>query len=139
MIINELHRINEMLYFKWQDFNWQENSVIVRKTKTGTARIVYFSVQVRSYLEQYVKGKIFKCQSLPIKKLFNATKKMAGITEPEITFYRMEHTLVSNLYMQGAVRSTIAELYGVSEQVLSEAYIQISNAFLKQAAAKVLF
>jgi integrase len=78
-------RISEALALTWSDLSTEEQSATVRKTKSGSPRVVFFSVEALEYLQQLTRtdGLIFSCSDEKARFAFAQAQKALGIYEKD--------------------------------------------------------
>jgi len=131
-------RKGEMERLRWEDINFEQGYIEIRKTKTKEFRRIPLHPELKKVLlERERKGDyVFGTQN----NLLRDTKKVyrqAKIKNASI--HTLRHTFASHLALQGVDLKTIAELLGHSSVRTTEIYAHLSPDHLKKAVEKLTF
>jgi len=131
-------RKGEMEKLRWEDINFEQGYIEIKKTKTKEFRRIPLHPELKKLLlERERKGDyVFGTQN----NLLRDTKKVykqAKIKNASI--HTLRHTFASHLALQGVDLKTIAELLGHSSVRTTEIYAHLSPDHLKTAVDKLTF
>ena len=138
MIIISLHtgiRASELLRLDWKDFDFRENLLTIRKSKTGQFRVIPFNPLLKEHLEPTRKpaGRIFHYSKVP-RKQFAKVKQKAGL---DLNWHALRHTYASNLIMDDVNIVTVSKLLGHSDIQTTMIYAHLTDQHRAEAANHV--
>jgi len=140
-------RKSEIESLRWSDINFRDGCTILKDSKNGAARTLYFPTVVLSEFKRFQEvgnGLIFASdikadQPRDIRKVWAKALKMAGISDKDIlnpdgsikvekfTFHCLRHGFCSALSDSGKELSQIAELAGHKSIQTTMRYIHQGN------------
>lgn len=130
-------RASELMRLKWEDFDFDKNTVTIRKSKPGKFNMIPFNPKLKGYLQPIIKetGQIFKYKRVP-KKQFKRTLNKANL---KITWHVLRHTYASLLTMAGIDIVTVSKLLGHSDIKTTMIYSHLSDKHKELAVLKADF
>ena len=133
-------RLQEMLDLKWEDINFEENSLRIHG-KGNKERKVYTTEEVLSEAKQAKK------YSNPINKMFfisqrNARTIIWEALKPfskakQLSPHAIRHTYATELAKKGENVATISKILGHSSIKTTQKYIDMSQVEIKRAATAI--
>ena len=133
-------RLQEMLDLKWEDINFEENSLKIHG-KGNKERKVYTTEEVLSEAKQAKK------YSIPTNKMFfisqrNARTIIWEALKPfskakQLSPHAIRHTYATELAKQGENVVTISKILGHSSIKTTQKYIDMSQLEIKRAATTI--
>jgi integrase len=129
-------RQGELMRLKWEDFNLDKNTLMIRKAKSGEFRAVPFNPALKPYLEalKQPSGELFKDSHRFPVRAWNKTRKMAKI---KVKWHNLRHTYASHLIIAGAPIRVVSELMGHADISTTMIYSHLLDKH-KADAAKLL-
>ncbi len=130
-------RQSEQMWLKWQDINLKDGFIILYETKNGERRRVPLTGLALELLKQHSKIRrldsplIFPSDRSPskpidLKKAFHNALKEADITD--FRWHDLRHTFASNLAMNGASLTELAEALGHKTLTMVKLYSHLSDS-----------
>lgn len=133
-------RIQEMLDLKWEDVNFEENSLKIRG-KGSKERIVYTTEEVLSDAKQALK------YAIPTNKMLwynqrNARTIIWEALKPyckakQLSPHAIRHTYATELAKRGENVTTISKILGHTSIKTTQKYIDMSQVDIQQVATSV--
>ena len=136
-------RVSEVESLKWNDINWEDDSVIVRG-KGDKVRTVYFNNETKELLKKYYevtnnKDDLFSCDRAPYGKLHKEgyeaiLHKMGEEIGIRLYPHKCRHYYCNNLYNNGTDLPIIQLLMGHSSPVTTtKTYLHLDKDTIKNA------
>ncbi len=130
-------RLSELLHLKVSDFNFQRNTIHVKKTKTNVERYVFFSQETKDLLIVYIQsakldyylfidfltGDILKGDSIE-----TMCKRLRRVLEIKISInpHKWRHTFASNFVKQNGNMEVLRQIMGHASLKTTQKYLHIN-------------
>lgn len=145
-------RAGEMLGLTLDDVDWKRRLVRVRESKTGSPRVVPFSIEAGAFLVRYLRedhprpgsarhllvtlppwaGRPLRSYQGFCQRLRGYAQR-AGIRSP-LSLHALRHTFAQNLLQGGAGYATLANLLGHASPDSLFIYVKVSIEALREVA-----
>mgnify|MGYP001772519019 CR=1 FL=1 len=132
-------RAKELLSVKVSDVNLQNRSIIVRNTKNGETRVVFFTEKTARLLSKYIQGLksddyLFNISYYALyRKLKRLGKKLGIDLRPHI----LRHTFATIAIRRGVPLPIVQRLLGHKDIRTTQIYTHIVNSDVEEAYKKV--
>jgi len=128
-------RPSELKRLRWVDINWESDTIIVQKSKTGKARAIPIHPEIKMLNLKQNGEKVFDWTNMRMR--FKKLKELTGIMD--IDLYTFRHTFASQLIMAGADLVTVKNLMGHSRIETTMVYSHLSDQHAQNAITKLKF
>lgn len=131
-------RQGELLRLKWEDFDLNKNTLMIRQSKTGEFRSVPFNPALKTYLKppKMPSGELFPSfHSFP-ERLWRKTRREAKI---KVKWHSLRHTFATLLILAGAPIRVVSELLGHKNISTTMIYSHLSEKHKEDAARLINF
>lgn len=132
-------RRGEILKLKWSDVDLDTGRVVIRETKNGDTRVSYLTNHALDILQQHAQKMMFQSEYIfpnrwgtkpvDITYSWQKTKEQTGLED--FRFHDLRHTAASNLAMNGASPSEIADVLGHKSLSMVKRYAHIAEHHTK--------
>ena len=127
-------RAKELLSIKKSDINLDKRYIVVRNTKNGKERIVFFTEETKKLLEKYLKNlsdndKLFNITYNALyRKLKRLGKKLGIDLRPHI----LRHTFATQAIRKGMPLPAVQKILGHEDIKTTQVYINLVTKDLKE-------
>lgn len=140
-------RAGEIFNLRWEDINWENETILVRDPKSGRNRYAYLTSATKAMLETRRSAAtcdlIFhQANGSPLKEVSRTFERIVeelgwnkGQADPrlKVVFHTLRHTFASWLVQQGTPLYTVAKLMGHSTLAMTERYAHLAPEGLRAA------
>lgn len=140
-------RAGEIFNLRWEDINWENETVLIRDPKSGRNRYAYLTSTVKAMLETRHAAMscdfvFYQANGSPLKEVSRTFERIVdelgwnkGQTDPrlKVVFHTLRHTFASWLVQQGTPLYTVAKLMGHSTLAMTERYAHLAPEGLRAA------
>jgi len=138
-------RRQEFINLNWEDINFKENSINIKKSKGRKSRVVYFNKDLEEllYLYRKLSGKyinalirgshrkrITKCS---LQNIISRIFKESKTYKKNLTLHSLRHTYAERLRRKGVDLPTISKLLGHSRLDTTDIYLHVNKDDFKMA------
>ncbi len=130
-------RLSELLYLKVRDFNFERNTIHVKKTKTNVERYVFFSQETKDLLVQYIHsgkldyhifidfntGEVIKVDT--VQTICKRLKNKLGI-DININAHKWRHTFATNFVKKNGNMEVLRQIMGHTSLKTTQKYLHIN-------------
>ena len=137
-------RKGEILWLKWKNVDFDNNIILLDRTKNGDIREVPLSRELRDILlvesagktmEEYVFPKEDGSRYVDVRVAYKAALKASGITG--FRFHDLRHTFASHMVMSGVDILTVKEILGHKDISMTMRYAHLAPQHKEQAIYKM--
>ncbi len=138
-------RASELIDLRWQDIDFQRNTIHIRRAKGKKDRIVMLSPKIKKGLRSlseekagyvFVSGRQKKYSLRAVQKIVDNARKKAGIKK-KITPHSLRHSFATHLLERGIDIRYIKELLGHSDISTTLVYTKVSNRDLSRIKSPI--
>jgi len=126
-------RVGELRRLVWADINLVNDTILVKKSKSGKAR----GIPIHPNLKKILTADIFPLNFTNHLRIFKRIRKRAGLIDIDWKTFR--HTFASHLVMRGVPLPTVAELLGHSNIKTTMRYSHLLKDHVKGSINKLSF
>lgn len=130
-------RLSELLNLRVYDFDFKSNTILVKKTKTGVERYVFFSNETKGLLNKYIlsarldyyifidfiTGTILETYS--VQSICTRLRKKLDIKKP-INPHKWRHTFASNFVKRNGNMEVLRQIMGHASLKTTQKYLHIN-------------
>lgn len=134
-------RRGEIVNIHWEDLDFANGQIWIRRTKNGEPRFVPMTTRVQAVLARRPRrlgsplvfngNATGKPISNGIREVFVNLLERAGISD--FTFHDLRHTYASHLVMQGVPLYTVGKLLGHKTPTMTARYAHLAPGYMKEA------
>lgn len=126
-------RMGELRRLTWGDVNLQNETILVKRSKSGRAR----GIPIHSNLKKLLTAGAFPLNFTNHLRVFKRIRKKAKLID--IGWHTFRHTFASHLVMRGVPLATVAELLGHSNIKMTMRYSHLLKDHVKASINKLDF
>lgn len=129
-------RASEVLSINVEDVNWENNSVVVRNTKNGEFRVVFFTSRTKELLKRYMKkynvtqGRLF---DVSYQALYREIKRLGRKLGIDLRPHLLRHTFATVAIKRGMPLPAVQRLLGHKDIRTTQVYLHLVSEDLRKA------
>ena len=129
-------RASEVLSINVEDVNWENNSVVVKNTKNGEFRVVFFTSRTKELLQRYVKrynitqGRLF---NVSYQALYREIKRLGEKLGIDLRPHLLRHTFATVAIKRGMPLPAVQRLLGHKDIRTTQIYLHLVSEDLRKA------
>jgi integrase len=148
-------RQGEIMNLRWHDVDLQQNQIVLHETKNGEKRVVPLVHAARDEIHKHSRVRRLDSELLfPSKGPRSGRRERATVTKPmdlrfpflealkaaeveDFRFHDLRHSAASELAMNGATSSEIAQVLGHKTFQMVKRYAHLSNDHTRKVLASM--
>ncbi len=143
-------RRQELLDLNWDDIDFGEKTITVRKGKGKKQRVIPITEPLISHLWKYLQSRLpltnhalfisangGRLSCTPLEQTFRLYMKKSGLDKKGYTLHTLRHTYASHLALNGASILSIQKLLGHSDLNSTQIYAHINTDHLRSEVEKL--
>lgn len=129
-------RANEVLSINVEDVNWENNSIVVKNTKNGEFRVVFFTSRTKELLQRYMKkykvaqGRLF---NVSYQALYREIKRLGRKLGIDLRPHLLRHTFATVAIKRGMPLPAVQRLLGHKDIRTTQIYLHLVSEDLRKA------
>ncbi len=129
-------RANEVLNINVEDINWENNSIVIKNTKNGEFRTVFFTSRTAELLKKYIRernvkeGRLF---DVSYQALYREIKRLGEKLGVDLRPHLLRHTFATVAIKKGMPLPVVQRLLGHKDIRTTQVYLHLVNEDLRKA------